>query len=290
MSVRLGVDTTAPGEARRVVDAALRRWGCTAATDDVLLCVSELATNAVVHGAPPAVLVVTDADPGVVVEVADAGPIADDFTLRARVAADPAMPRSNHPGGRGLLIVDHLADTWGLAQRPVGKTVWCAIATGRATTETAPVALRTLDVHTIVLREVPVRLMLDSERHLDALVGALRLAALKGDPGSGALADELDGHRSRHVAERNTALGEALRRVHEGGDRLDVTLRFVDDPGRAAPEFAAAVDAAEAWCEATGAPELVADEELARYRRWYLTEIVSQTDGRDPRPCPFPAG
>jgi len=44
-------------------------------------------------------------------------------------AADPgaASPGAAHPGGRGLRIVDALADAWGVAGDVMGRTVWfCA--------------------------------------------------------------------------------------------------------------------------------------------------------------------
>ncbi|MDI5971211.1 hypothetical protein POF50_017990, partial [Streptomyces sp. SL13] len=42
-------------EARRFADETLAGWGVTDRLDDMRLCLSEIATNAVVHVAPPAV-------------------------------------------------------------------------------------------------------------------------------------------------------------------------------------------------------------------------------------------
>jgi anti-sigma regulatory factor (Ser/Thr protein kinase) len=88
----------------------------------VLLCVSELATNALVHGVPPGRgfllrLVPYDEDGGVRVEVHDSGD------------GVPALPRQDvqepGEGGRGLLLVSELADKWGVEARHPGKIVWC---------------------------------------------------------------------------------------------------------------------------------------------------------------------
>ncbi|MEU9232244.1 ATP-binding protein [Streptomyces subrutilus] len=90
-------------------------WGVTSRMDDMLLCVSELATNAVRHGVPPGrgyrlrLLVFEDAT--VRVEAHDSGPGLSRMVER--------------PPGRGLTIVAALADAWGVLPRTPGKVVWC---------------------------------------------------------------------------------------------------------------------------------------------------------------------
>ncbi|SDL12966.1 ATP-binding protein [Streptomyces indicus] len=84
--------------------------------DDLLLCVSELATNALLHGVPPGrgLLLRLYEDGDVLrVEVHDSG------------AGEPRIPDAADEGGRGLRIVEALADKWGVAARDPGKTVWC---------------------------------------------------------------------------------------------------------------------------------------------------------------------
>jgi anti-sigma regulatory factor (Ser/Thr protein kinase) len=85
---------------------------------DAQLVVSELVTNAVLHGAPPIVLrVVPD---GVLrIEVCDTSP---------GVPAIPDEPRLDAPGGRGLQITESLSRDWGVEWRPEGKCVWAALA------------------------------------------------------------------------------------------------------------------------------------------------------------------
>ncbi|MEV7425999.1 ATP-binding protein [Streptomyces sp. NPDC091212] len=85
--------------------------------DDILLCVSELTTNALRHGVPVGgafLLRVQLADEHVRVECHD---------------ANRRRPRVRHPadddqGGRGLLLVEALASRWGTGERPFGKFVW----------------------------------------------------------------------------------------------------------------------------------------------------------------------
>ncbi|MFD7687359.1 ATP-binding protein [Streptomyces sp. NPDC059781] len=106
--------------ARRV----LEDWNVCGRTDDVLLCVSELATNALLHGVPPGrgfLLRLLPYADGVRVEVHDSG------------GGVPAVPRDEpDESGRGLLLVAGLADTWGVGERGPGKVVWCEFATGPA--------------------------------------------------------------------------------------------------------------------------------------------------------------
>ncbi|MFD6281577.1 ATP-binding protein [Streptomyces sp. NPDC060209] len=106
---------------RQFVREALLDWACEADLDDVLLCVSELATNALVHGVPPGRGFRVQLTWGDVlrIEVHDSG------GGEVRGGAAPA-PYAEY--GRGLLLVGALADTWGVGERSPGKTVWCEFA------------------------------------------------------------------------------------------------------------------------------------------------------------------
>ncbi|MFI8890698.1 SpoIIE family protein phosphatase [Streptomyces paradoxus] len=112
----------AVGHARRFARRTLRSWGVTAEYDAVLLVVSELVTNALVH---------TD------------GKVRMDLTLvnnRLRVAIADASPRSpvrptsigwEATGGRGILLVEALSATWGTLPVSGGKQVWAELVLGR---------------------------------------------------------------------------------------------------------------------------------------------------------------
>jgi anti-sigma regulatory factor (Ser/Thr protein kinase) len=76
-----------------------------------------MVTNAVRHGQPPVELELV-ADPDVVtVAVADGSPRAP----RRRTAADDAE------SGRGMALVDVLAEEHGVRPQPPGKAVWAAV-------------------------------------------------------------------------------------------------------------------------------------------------------------------
>jgi anti-anti-sigma factor len=89
------------------------------------LMVSELASNAVRHANTGFVLRIRATPEDARVEVTDNGP------------GTPARrsPELLDPSGRGLLIVDSLADEWGVdGSTPTGKTVWFTVAVARALT------------------------------------------------------------------------------------------------------------------------------------------------------------
>ncbi|MFE0376328.1 ATP-binding protein [Streptomyces inhibens] len=95
--------------AREFARNALADWDLEHLADDVLLCVSELATNALLHGVPPGrgyqLWLSLEEDGMVRVEVHDSG----DGEPRVPVPYDEAEGET----GRGLLLVSALADAWG---------------------------------------------------------------------------------------------------------------------------------------------------------------------------------
>lgn len=116
----LGVDKQAPGAAREFVGEWFRDRGIKDAYTAQLI-VSELVTNALLHGQPPiAVRMVRDESDGLpVIEVEDGG----DGSPIVQPESDTAT------GGRGLVLVSVLAKEWGT--RPLhsgGKVTWAKCA------------------------------------------------------------------------------------------------------------------------------------------------------------------
>ena len=103
--------------ARRAMKRTALRWKLDRdTTETALLLVSELATNAIRHGAPPVRMSLRLERDRLRVEVTD---------------RSPALPELSHPGpdqtgGRGLQIVQQLAAKWGarVLPRRLGKPVW----------------------------------------------------------------------------------------------------------------------------------------------------------------------
>lgn len=111
-------DPEALTSCRHMIRAAVRAWGARERADEVELAADELITNALMHtdgGAIVTIRVLTGPERRLRVDVED---------------RSSALPRRRDAGesgvsGRGLMLVDLLADVWGVEARGGGKCVWC---------------------------------------------------------------------------------------------------------------------------------------------------------------------
>ena len=118
MRTTLPASVTTPAAARAVVRDAVERGRAGVRIEDVALVVSELVTNAVIHGRGDITLDVVIGSDAVHVSVEDAGP-------------EPPAPRAAEPAdesGRGLLLVSRIASSWGVRPVETGKVVWADVA------------------------------------------------------------------------------------------------------------------------------------------------------------------
>ena len=107
----------APAQARRWLSTTCRDLGCADLAPAAEILVSELTTNAVLHAGTDSVLEADYEDRVLVVSVSDEQP--GDFTFDG--------PNIDAEGGRGLCIVDDLANAWGVVPTTTGKSVWFAL-------------------------------------------------------------------------------------------------------------------------------------------------------------------
>lgn len=114
--LELARDARAPGRARREISDWLSRLDCAPDVEEkVLVVISELVTNAVVHARAAPVVMATYDDGHLFVEVHDTD-------------ATPPTPRSpgvgDGVGGFGLRLVESLTHRWGWELTENGKRVW----------------------------------------------------------------------------------------------------------------------------------------------------------------------
>ena len=126
---RLSLSVPASAEAGSALRRAVRsleRWLGRQTAEDVELLVTELATNGVKHARTVdsnRIMLDARVDPGRLrVEVRDGG---DGFEHDGR------RPNSAEPGGWGLMLVEDLADSWGIEDEPT-TTVWFEITDAAA--------------------------------------------------------------------------------------------------------------------------------------------------------------
>ncbi|MBM7441078.1 ATP-binding protein [Streptomyces sp. HB132] len=122
---RLGhTDLSGVGEVRAALREFLRYRRRPEETDVAELLLSELVTNALIHTRNGAVVTVTSAPARLRVEVRD-------FVTGQEPA--PYVPNADDgTHGRGLLLVQSLADSWGVTMQALGKVVWFELNAGRS--------------------------------------------------------------------------------------------------------------------------------------------------------------
>ncbi|WP_329560219.1 ATP-binding protein [Streptomyces uncialis] len=107
--------------AREFARALLREWELSGLHGAVVLCVSELATNALLHGAPR--------DDGFWLRAGYDGAVLR-VEVRDGGAGVPCVGEGvPDESGRGLMLVAASSDAWGVDRDPdgsgSGKAVWC---------------------------------------------------------------------------------------------------------------------------------------------------------------------
>ncbi|MFI6845054.1 ATP-binding protein [Kitasatospora sp. NPDC050467] len=110
------LDAAAVPPARRLLVAIVRAWDVPLSADslqELELCASEVIANALEHGKARCTVTVRRVGERLRVEVADPGSALE------RLTADP-----DATSGRGLILVEALADAWGWRPAQAGKVVW----------------------------------------------------------------------------------------------------------------------------------------------------------------------
>ncbi|QGZ47518.1 ATP-binding protein [Streptomyces sp. QHH-9511] len=136
---RLGGGPGMVGRCRDLTRQALRDWFGPAgevdnpAVQDVLLLVSEVATNAYRHGGAPYELGLDRTGGRLWVEVGDSSP----------VRPHPHGPhRANRASGHGLYLLERLSVGWGSVPSGTGKTVWFQVDVVPAGADASDTAVR----------------------------------------------------------------------------------------------------------------------------------------------------
>ncbi|MGV9351633.1 ATP-binding protein [Streptomyces spiralis] len=103
---------------RTTLGEQLGKWGVDSVSDTAALLASELLTNALRHSGGSALFMALPLINAVRLEVYD----SCTATPHRREAAEDDV------SGRGMMLVEALARSWGVDRCPIGKRVWCEIA------------------------------------------------------------------------------------------------------------------------------------------------------------------
>ena len=295
-ALTLGSGPSGVNEARRwVVDtcAQIER-------NDLIECaelgVSELVTNAILHGEEPIKVRVRGTRHHPRIEVSDAS------------REPPVLPGTETleeedmllTFGRGLDIVARCAVAWGAEIEDDGKVLWFVPAP-RSSEDHAPEGVitglpeepgarsRVRDLIHIDIRGVPVRTFHAFQVHYRELRREVRLLAL---------AHEADYPLAKSLSDLFGSLDRVLREginpdqvesAQEAG--LNTTDLHVTTPAATAASigrFLELLDLADAFCREERLLSLARTPEQRRFQRWFLGEFVRQQQGEPPVAWPEP--
>ena len=277
-------------DARVFVAEQIRGFGHEPLVPAAQLVVSELVTNALLHGGGSATVKVCESPRGGIrIEVIDG-------SRRPPVVSPPGERTLT---GRGLHLVGSMVDQWGVDLLQDGKVVWADIAT--AAYEAEPHEEPRLDTYSdpewqsepsgevryrVALGEVPTDLLRDAKSHVDNLVREFALAAAGADSGQTAtlppdLARLIETIVERFSEARHMIKHQAVEAARAGRPTTRLELELPVTAADAGEEYLRALDEVDAYCRAARMLTLETPAQHRVFRRWYVEELVAQLRAAD---------
>ncbi|MHB1911657.1 MAG: SpoIIE family protein phosphatase [Acidimicrobiales bacterium] len=279
-------DPRLASRARRQVAEEVGALGWAELASDAELVVSELVTNAVLHGGGCQGVRVSAVPGGVRVEVSD-----------AKMQA-PVLGFASPTGmtGRGLRMAASVASAMGVEAAGDGKVVWAEITQGNPMLVSGsrddedllarwgedlvpprPPRLR----HHLVLGEVPTDFLIGAKSHVDNLVREFTLAASGARSGMSEevvphLASLIEVVVNRFSEARDSIKRQALAAAAAGRSHTVLELDLDADAADAGEEYLIALDSVDAYCRAARLLTLETPPQHRVFRHWYVEELVSQ--------------
>ncbi len=292
-ALTLGAGSRGVQDARRWVVATFDGMGRTDLRECSELAVSELVTNALLHGEPPILVRVRGTREHPRVEVRDGS------------SDPPRLPEVGDPDdleamlltfGRGLNIVARASDAWGADIEPDGKVVWFAPArdfsdspgeepliTGLgdgAEAAGAPVT----DLERFALRGVPVVDYVAFQNHFRELRREVRLLTL---------AHESDYPLAKDLSTVFDTLGRPLTlgigsaqvaaALATGRTTADLEVTMSRAAARNLERFVELLDLTDAFCREERMLSLARSPAQRAFQNWFLGEFTRQSRGERPR-------
>jgi serine phosphatase RsbU (regulator of sigma subunit) len=289
-------------DARATVVRRAEELGWADLADDAALVVSELVTNAMLHGGGCTGLETSAIADGLRIEVRDS----------SRIPPLVGRPSDESLTGRGVRLVASIASRWGADAEPDGKVVWAEI-TGSGSPLLSDLDEEDLlatwgedwDVpddgrrrYHVELGDVPTDLLLAAKSHVDNVVREFTLASAGAEAGQTAavpahLASLLGAVIDRFADARLSIKRQALDAARRGDPTTRLTLELPSSAAEAAEEYLRALDEVDTYCRAQRLLTLETPPQHQVFRRWYIEELVRQlraaAAGR-PEPAAQPFG
>ena len=256
------------------------------------LGVSELVTNALLHGEPPLTVRMRGTAEHPRVEVRDSStepPILPHQPLDRPQTDDLLLTF-----GRGLSIVARCCDAWGAEIEEDGKVVWFAPSAVFADGDGVPGTVTGIDfarAHTVPTRDrvrvhildVPPSLYVGFQHHFRELRREVRLLAL---------AHESDYPLAKSLSDLFGALDRQLRdgigieqidaALAAGLESTDLVVHMPRATASTLARFVELLDLADDFCRAERLLSLARTAEQRKFQAWFLTEFVRQSAGESP--------
>ena len=266
---------------------------------DTELVVTELVTNALLHGEPPVTIRLLILGPRIRVEVEDAG-----RAIPIRSLSDP-----DSMTGRGLALMSSLANRWGVDPgRSGGKVVWAELeAVERQPDQPTPEAVPQISrevlaaslvspheapTYLIRLLAVPTSLMLAAKAHIDNVVRELTLVRRgKSDslsPLAPAMASLVASVTGDFAEARAQIKRQALAAAESGAITADIELRLPLSYADAGERYLAALDEADRYAREAHLLTLAPPASHRVFREWYVGSLVAQLRARAAGRVPEP--
>jgi anti-sigma regulatory factor (Ser/Thr protein kinase) len=291
--VSLPADGRAAGLARSVVRSRLQEWDLDELLDTAMLLTSEVVTNVIVHTASAPELELTQDGSALLVRVVDGSPVPPRRRLHSTTATT----------GRGLRMLQELANDWGWTPVGDGKAVWFSLVRDgadptppdlpRPAGNSVPPASSPLGRYApstgvdglvrVEMLGVPVRVLAASREHHDGLMREFRLLALS--DGSernlpARLVELTQTLGTRFAAARTRPDEDFDQAVLRGLDTVDLVYQVPPAAAAAADQLEGLMTEADEFCRSAQLITLARTPVMIRFGHWYVSQFRDQVSGR----------
>ncbi len=294
-TLALEASTRAVADARRWVADRCRDLGRDDLVDCAELAVSELVTNALLHGEPPITVSVRGTREHPRIEVADG-------STRPPVKPSPVAPDLDDLDeldellttfGRGLNLVAMASTAWGAVIERQGKVVWFVPAAELGDSpdlepvieqEKAhrPAAVAPSETVRVELHGIDAHLFASQVRQYHDLRRELRLLSLAHESDY-PLARDLSAVFTTFERQFTTGAGASLLdQVAEGGSTFSLSLYLAPEAGPIFATMLEMFDLADAFCRSQRLLSLERTPQQRAFQTWFLSEFVRQLAGELP--------